>query len=124
MTMQEQIRALVHRNHAKLLEHSAIVGGLLTQIEAGGAVLEALTKAQNLTHQMKGAAGSIGFAEMGSAAAALDENLKALRKQSGAISPSQLQSALDLFAALQRIAGQTAPEMSALYNADLSHLER
>jgi HPt (histidine-containing phosphotransfer) domain-containing protein len=124
MTMQEQFRALVQRNHARLVEQSAAVGRLLTRIEEGGAVSEALTEAQSITHQMKGAAGSIGFPDMGAAAAALDENLKGLRKQLGAISPDRLQTTLGLFAALERIAGETTPGMSTLYNADLSQLAR
>lgn len=61
---------------------------------------------------------------MGTAAAALDENLKGLRKQFGAIARDQMQPSLQLLSALQRIAGETAPEMSTLYNADLSQLAR
>lgn len=54
MTMQEQLRALVHRNHAKLLEQLAAVVRLLTQTDESGAVThEAITEAESLTHQMK-----------------------------------------------------------------------
>ena len=123
MTVQEQLRALIRRNHAKLLEQMATVGCLLTPTEESGAVtLEAITEAENLTHQMKGAAGSIGFPEMGVAAAALDENLKELRKQVDAIPLEQLQASLELFAVLQRVAGETAPQTSRLYDTDLSKL--
>lgn len=125
MTMQEQLRALIQTNHPKLLEQIATVDRLLTRTDAGGALSQALIiEAEGITHQVKGAAGSIGFPDMGAAAATLDENLKGLRKQGGAISRDQLQPSLQLLAALQRIAGATTPEMSALYNADLSQLAR
>jgi hypothetical protein len=42
----------------------------------------------------------------------------------GPIPAAQLQSSLNLLAALQRIAQATTPEMSTLYNADLSQLAR
>ena len=125
MTMEEQFRELVHRNHAKLLDQMATVGRLLGQTDEGGALSPALiTEAESITHQMKGAAGSIGFSDLGNAAAALDETLKDLMKQSGAIAEDQLQPSLALFAVLQRIAGETTPESSTLYNADLSQLAR
>ncbi|HUU24076.1 MAG TPA: Hpt domain-containing protein [Methyloceanibacter sp.] len=125
MTMQEQLRVLIQRNCAKLVEQIVDVGRLLAQIEESGAVSEDLiAEAQGITHQMKGAAGSIGFGEMGAAATVLDENLKDLRKRAGAISPDQLQATRRLFVTLQSIGERTTPEMSTLYNADLSQLAR
>lgn len=123
--MQEQLRVLIQRNCAKLVEQIVDVGRLLAQIEESGAVSEDLiAEAQGITHQMKGAAGSIGFGEMGAAATVLDENLKDLRKRAGAISPDQLQATRRLFVTLQSIGERTTPEMSTLYNADLSQLAR
>ena len=77
-----------------------------------------------VTHQVKGAAGSIGFPEIGRAAAVLDENLKALQKQAGDVPQDQLRVCVELSGELQRLARGTTPEMSALYDADLSKLAR
>ena len=121
--MQEQLRTLIERDHAKLMKQLADVVRLLTQTGEGSAVTQdAISQAESLTHQMKGAAGSIGFPEMGVAAAVLDETLKGLRRRGIPIPPVELEAALDLLAALQRVAARTAPERSALYNADLSRL--
>jgi HPt (histidine-containing phosphotransfer) domain-containing protein len=121
MTLHEQLRALIERNHTRLLDQVATLTRLLVERDQGSKLGRApIVEAQRLTHQMRGAAGSIGFGEIGTAAAALDESLKALRKGGRAISARQLGSALALLAALQRVAGESNPERSALYHADLS----
>jgi len=79
---------------------------------------------EGLTHQVKGAAGSIGFPEIGRAAAGLDENLKTLQKQTGAVPQDQLRACVELLGKLQGFAQGTTPDMSALYDADLSKLAR
>jgi HPt (histidine-containing phosphotransfer) domain-containing protein len=125
MTMQEQLRALIARNHAKLMQQLGVVSQLLAQTDASGALPQAvIAEMEGITHQMKGAAGSIGFPEISRAAAALDENLKALQKQHGAVPHDQLQTCVELLGALQRLARGTTPENSAHYNTDLSKLAR
>lgn len=125
MTMQEQLRALIARNHAKLMQQLTVVHQLLAQTDANGALPQAvLAEMEGVTHQVKGAAGSIGFPEIGRAAAVLDENLKALQKQAGAVPQDQLRVCVELLGKLQRLARGTTPEMSALYDADLSKLAR
>ena len=123
--MQEQLRALIARNHAKLMQQLTVVHQLLAQTDANGALPQAvLAEMEGVTHQVKGAAGSIGFPEIGRAAAVLDENLKALQKQAGAVPQDQLRVCVELSGKLQRLARGTTPEMSALYDADLSKLAR
>jgi HPt (histidine-containing phosphotransfer) domain-containing protein len=123
--MQEQLRALIARNHAKLMQQLAVVAHLLAQTDASGALPQAvIAEIESLIHQMKGAAGSIGFPEISHAAAGLDENLKALQKQAGAVPKDQLWACVGLLDKLQRVAQGTTPEMSALYDADLSKLAR
>jgi HPt (histidine-containing phosphotransfer) domain-containing protein len=125
MTLQDQLRVLIERNHTKLLEQVASVAQLLAERDREGNLEPApLVEAQRLTHQMRGAAGSIGFGEIGAAAAALDENLKVLCKGSGAVPGNHLQPSLVLLAALRTVAGRTKPETSTLYNADLSRFAR
>jgi HPt (histidine-containing phosphotransfer) domain-containing protein len=123
--MQEQLRALIARNHAKLMQQLTVVHQLLAQTDANGALPQAvIAEMEGVTHQVKGAAGSIGFPEIGRAAAVLDENLKALQKQAGDVPQDQLRVCVELSGELQRLARGTTPEMSALYDADLSKLAR
>lgn len=126
MTMQEQLRQLVVRHHANLLEQIATVGRLLDPVgEPHGALAVArVVEAQGITHQMKGTAGSMGFAAVGAAASTLDESLKVLKRASAPLPAPQVQPALDLLDSLRKIAEATPPEKSTLYNADLSRLAR
>ncbi len=125
MTMQEQLRALIERNHTKLLEQLATVTRLLAARDRADTFPPSpIIEAQGLTHQMKGAAGSIGFGKMGSAAAALDKSLRMLGAQGRAIPADQLEPSLALLAALQRVARESTPNQSTLYDADLSRLAR
>jgi HPt (histidine-containing phosphotransfer) domain-containing protein len=125
MTLQEQLRLLIERNHTKLLDQVATLTQLLAERDQSGKLgRAAIIEAQRLTHQMRGAAGSIGFGKIGAAAAELDESLKTLRKGGGRIPANQLGSPLALLATLQRVAGESNPEASALYHADPSQLCR
>lgn len=124
MTLQEELRTLIERSHANFLEQIATVGRLLRQHDADGALSpDGINEAQAITHQLKGTAGSMGFQSVGAAASALDESLKSLKKQSP-VAAQQLLTALDLWTALQRIGDMTTPEMSTLYEVDLSKLTR
>jgi hypothetical protein len=125
MTLQEQLRALIVTNHAKLMQQVALVAELLAKTDANGALPQSVVaEVEGLTHQVRGAAGSIGFPEIGRAAAGLDESLKTLQKQAGAVRQDQLWACVGLLDKLQRVAQGTTPEMSALYDADLSKLAR
>ena len=121
MSIEEQLRTLIERNYVKLLDQLATVTRLLDERDQGGTLGPgAIIEAQGLTHQMKGAAGTIGFGAMGAAAAALDESLRMLLARGRSIPADQLKRPLALLAALQRAAEETAPEKSSLYEADLS----
>jgi HPt (histidine-containing phosphotransfer) domain-containing protein len=125
MTMQEQLRALVHRHHANFAEQISALHQLLAHCDRNGLVAGAqVIQAQVITHQMKGTAGSMGFVNVGIAAAALDTSLKNLKTVAGPISTAQLQGSLDLLDDLRRNAQATTPEMSTLYNVDLSQLAK
>ncbi len=121
MTMQEQLRALVVRHHANLLEQIAVVSRLLDEQDEHGVARPRIEEAQGISHQLKGTAGSMGFPNVGAAATALDDSLKALKREGAA---ARLRTSLDLLDTLRRVADATTPEMSTLYNADLSQLKR
>ncbi len=123
MTMQEQLRALIERNHTKLLDQLATVTRLLAEREQEGPLEPGpIVAAQSITHQLKGAAGTIGFGTIGAAAAALDESLTTLLARGKSIAADQLERPLALLAALQHVAEETTPENSILYDADLPRL--
>jgi len=123
MTMQEQLRALIERNHTKLLDQLATVTRLLAEREQEGPLEPGpIVAAQSITHQLKGAAGTIGFGMIGAAAAALDESLTTLLARGKSIAADQLERPLALLAALQHVAEETTPENSILYDADLPRL--
>jgi HPt (histidine-containing phosphotransfer) domain-containing protein len=125
MTTQEQLRALIERNHAKLLDQLATVKRLLAEREQGGTLdLGPIVAAQSLTHQLKGAAGTIGFGTLGAAASALDESLAMVLAHGKSIAAEQLERPLALLAVLQHVAEETTPENSILYDADLAQLAR
>lgn len=123
MTVQEQLRALVHKHHGNFIEQIACVGRLLADRNGEGlAPSTSIVEAQGITHQMKGTAGSMGFADLSSAAAELDASLKQLKAVDGPVSAAQMEAAVERLTTLQSISAQTTPEMSTLYNADLSRL--
>jgi HPt (histidine-containing phosphotransfer) domain-containing protein len=125
MSIEEELRTLIERNYVKLLHQLATVTRLLDARDQGGSLGHgSIIEAQGLTHQMKGAAGTIGFGAMGAAAAALDESLRRLLTRDRSIPAEQLKHPLALLSALQRAAGETAPEHSTLYKADLSQFAR
>jgi HPt (histidine-containing phosphotransfer) domain-containing protein len=121
VTMQDQLRALLRVHHGNLLHQIDRLGRMLARIDASDAgCAGAIAEAEGLAHQIKGAGGSIGFAEISRAATELDDRLKTLAALQGAVTADQVQAALAHFAELERIAGQTTPESSTLYHADLS----
>lgn len=125
MSVQEQLRALVHRHHANFIEQIASVDHLLTARDEDGRASHAnIVEAQGITHQMKGTAGSMGFAHLSTAAAELDTSLKQLKALAGSVTPDQMQEASQFLSSLQKISSETTPEMSTLYNADLSQLAK
>jgi HPt (histidine-containing phosphotransfer) domain-containing protein len=97
------------------------VGQLLSQsCYVGAQSLTPIAQAQNITHQIIGTTGSMGFPDVAAAASALDDNLKQLAAGQQRVSQSQVSK--QLFARLQKIASQATPERSRLYDADLSRL--
>jgi HPt (histidine-containing phosphotransfer) domain-containing protein len=116
--IQDQLRMLLHTHHGNLLKQIDTLGQMLGDGAAHQAA--SVTAAEGLAHQIKGAGGSIGFAEISQAATVLDDQLKALVAQGGDASPEQMEAARALFLDLDRIARGTTPESSTLYNANLT----
>ena len=63
MSIEEELRTLIERNYVKLLDQLATLTRLLDARGQGGSLGHgSIIEAQGLTHQMKGAAGTIGLA--------------------------------------------------------------
>jgi HPt (histidine-containing phosphotransfer) domain-containing protein len=121
MTFQEQMGDLLKRYCARLCRQIDMLDHLLSQssgVDANSSV--PLAKAQDITHEMQGTGGSMGFSDIAAAASALDDELKRLAGQDR-ISQSQLQTLTTLFARLRKVASQATPQMSRLYGADPLH---
>jgi HPt (histidine-containing phosphotransfer) domain-containing protein len=125
MTVQQQMRDLLKRHCTNLLDQVEMVGQLLSQCcNVGTQSPTPIAKAQNITHQIIGTTGSMGFPDVAAAASALDDNLKLLAAKQQGASQSELQVSKQLFERLQKIASQATPEGSRLYDADLSRLAK
>jgi HPt (histidine-containing phosphotransfer) domain-containing protein len=120
-SLQEQLRTLLRGHHGNLLTQIDRLGQMLSSLCAQSACDPAsVVEAEGLAHQIKGAGGSIGFAEISGLATVLDDYLKDMVKLGAEVTPGQMRPCLGLFEELQRTAAQTTPESSTLYNADLS----
>jgi hypothetical protein len=120
MTAQEQMRNLLTRYCTKLFGQLETLDQLLSQscdIDTQGSV--PLAEAQNITHEMRGTSGSLGYSDIAVAASALDKHLQLLATQGG-VGQAQLQISETLFAQLRKIASQATPQKSTLYDADFS----
>ena len=109
--MQDKLRALVKRHCVTLAEQVATIGRLLDEAPCDGTV-NPIARAQSITHQIKGTAGSMGF--VSSAAAVLDDNLKLLAHEPTA-SAEQMRLIRELFARLKGMSDEAKPETSSLY---------
>jgi HPt (histidine-containing phosphotransfer) domain-containing protein len=118
--MQDQLRNLVRTHHVNLLAQIDKLGQMLAGLNADADCVRAVAGAEGLAHQIKGAGGSIGFAGVSRAATILDDHLKSLVALGGAVTAGQIEPAIALFDDLRRIARDTTPESSTLYNANLS----
>jgi chemotaxis protein histidine kinase CheA len=123
MTLEERLRSLLESHCVTINDQVDAIGRLLRQMTEPRAVQTAsIRNALDITHHIKGASGSMGYQELSTKAAALEQSLQNLDRQVGQITAAKLQITLDLLDALERIARSTTPEMSALYNADLTGL--
>lgn len=118
MTAQEQMRALLKRYCTKLFGQLEILDQLLSQ-SCGTQSSAPLAEAEDITHEMRGTSGSLGFPDISTAASALDKHLKLLATQDR-VAQSELQISKTLFERLRKIASQATPQKSTLYDADFS----
>ena len=123
--MQDQLRALISRHCAWLTGQISDIAAALGALEAGsGAPRDVLRQAIELTHQISGTSGSMGFAEVSEAASDLEYHLLDVETRGLAIDASEIARILALFVALETVSSGLRAERSSLYDADLSGLMR
>ncbi len=121
MTVLDKLRSLIK-------VHCVTIKDNVSELEAGlsrlygqadqqsGCIIE---DARGLTHQLKGSSGSIGFRNVSSAAALLDDYLKSVSELDRKLNDSELQRISHMLDKLKREAVAIAPEHSSLYHAQL-----
>jgi len=112
--LHAQIRELVRTHHSSLLEQIHRLGDMLTAPAAHCA--GAIAEAEFLAHQIKGAGGSLGFADIHEAATRLDDQLKRLKAQGRDAAAAEMERVQGLSADLRRTAEATTPQSSSLWD--------
>jgi HPt (histidine-containing phosphotransfer) domain-containing protein len=123
LTIQEQLRALLTRHCASINADVDMIARSLSQVLNPNANQSAsIRKALEVVHQIKGTSGSMGYPALSAAAERLEGCLKGVEPQAGQISEGDLQPVMIYLRALEQQAQRTTPEVSPLYNVDLSRL--
>lgn len=123
--MQEAFRALIDTYCGTLARQLEEIGNHLDDACSGrGDRTRALEGALDLSHQIAGLSGTMGFSAIGTAAARLEALLMKANEGPSASSPDDFGLITDLFESLNQTARDVKPEQSTLYNVDLSHLAK
>ena len=123
--MQEAFRALIDTYCGTLARQLEEIGSHLDDARSGsGDRRHALAGALDLSHQIAGLSGTMGFSDIGTAAAQLEALLMKANKGPGPSSPDDIRLISDLFETLNQTACDVKPEQSTLYNVDFSHLAK
>lgn len=115
---------LIEKHLGSLRAIVAAIRGLDVAIgHGGGEGREAAKKAFSLAHQIAGAAGSIGFAEVSLAGRALEQELRPLAEADSGANPQQLASIHALIDRLEAVVLAQRPETSSLYGRQSDALQ-
>jgi chemotaxis protein histidine kinase CheA len=116
--MQDQLRALVTKHcetlAVELLEIETCLDGLG---QPGVADADAIANGFAHAHKVKGSSGSLGFAEISTAAETLEHCLRDLASNGAAIGPSEREQIFGHYDRLARLIDAIKPEQSTLFNA-------
>ncbi len=119
--MQDELRALITRHCGTIAGKVESLAGMVTSLKHGSSHTgETLVMAIALTHEIRGSAGSIGFRDVFKTASALEDSLKVLSKTGREASDETFER----MNALANLALNLRPEVSSLFDADLSGIAR
>ena len=113
------LRALVIRHCASLTERVGTLSALVLSLSEATGPAAQIAECRALAHQIAGASGSIGFDRNGELAAVLERKFVEFGLSDEPASKAQLGEVAFLCAELGRVAGDTKPEHSRLYDVDL-----
>ena len=123
MSNEDQLQALLVRHCASIKDEIAAINRKLDEARqradpSGGVMRETL----ELVHRINGSSGSLGFLDLSSAAARLEDILKTMIEAPCLPEQFAFADVFDLFADVKAIAERTSPENSSLFGFDLNRL--
>ncbi len=121
--MQDQLRALIAKHCSWLSAQVADIATCMDNLKSGDSGGAAdVRKAIELTHQISGTSGSMGFRAVSARALELEEHLLEIEKMNDFHDDARYARARSLLGLLRDAAGGATPENSSLYNVDLARL--
>lgn len=121
--MRDAFRSLIDQYCVTLARQTDELGRHLQDARSQGDTAGALEQAIDLAHQLAGLSGTMGYAAIGEAAKALENEILQHSTPGAAPCGEALDRISGLFATVADLADAAKPEHSTLYNADFSKFE-
>lgn len=120
--MQDQLHALIARHCSWIRAQVSLIDEELSPVVAGQSTHwhQSVLTARELTHQITGTSGTMGFPAVSVAAEALEDRLVVLGKGLTAPDKATLDALAILFGQLQELANTTSLEGSHLFGINLA----
>jgi HPt (histidine-containing phosphotransfer) domain-containing protein len=117
----DTLKELIARHCETLRTNADLLAGFVARMSdpdnpSGQPARDAL----HVAHQIAGAGGSIGFAEMSVLASDIEHALEPIVAVNGTPSPAQTERIDALVGALRKAAAELRPEMSSLYGVNIA----
>jgi HPt (histidine-containing phosphotransfer) domain-containing protein len=122
--VMNSLRSLIIRHRASLAERVGALSALVSSFSDATDPAAQIAECRAFAHHIAGASGSIGFDRLGELAAMLERKLVEVQEGAQPASKAQLGEVALLSAELRRVAGDTKPEHSRLYDIDLGTIVR
>jgi HPt (histidine-containing phosphotransfer) domain-containing protein len=120
--MRDKLREIITRHCRTLRDQAMEIEACLKPADGEPIGRVVLERTIGIVHQMKGSAGTIGFADLSAAALSLETELGTLADTGTAPSPEQYERMAVSLDRLRFLAERLAPQESQLYNLDLATL--
>jgi len=116
--VQDKLRELIARHCGSLRTNTDMLAGFIARMNAPDNISgQPARDALHIAHQIAGAGGSIGFAEMSVIASDIEHALQPIVAVNGAPSPTQRALIDNLVRQLRDVAAGLTPESSTLFHA-------
>ena len=125
MSPQDQLKAILERHCASLVGETTAAGAKFAESVLVPALYEELAReATEIVHRINGSSGSLGFHSLSLAASKFEDALKESILLGAAPDEANIRRMHGLFKEMQKIAEQTRPQESKLYNLDPAQIEQ